>query len=124
MVYSYRTYTTKNFQDLFDSIGSRITNFKHVENKGDHQIFIVAPGLRKKDFPVQLENDNILSISYERDGENLKHLFSEGKYSKSWELPFTPEEDGLTAIYKDGILTVTINKPAEQIPASYQVKVN
>ncbi len=124
MTYSYRTYTSKNLQDLFDSIGSRITNFKHVENKDNHQIFVVAPGLRKKDFTVQLENHNVLSISYEREGENQNQLFSEGKYSKSWELPFVPRLSDINAIYLDGILTITIKKPEQQIPATYQVKVN
>ncbi len=105
-------------------------------NEDGCQIFVLAAGLIRQDFNVKLENNkdlfgnifqgSLIRISYEeRKGTNFKELFPEGRYySKSWELPFAPRLDDVSAIYLSGILTVTIKKPKQKIPTSYQINVN
>lgn len=102
-----------------------------VESKDDYQIELAAPGLEKKDFKIDL-NNNMLSISSEKEQKNevegekiMRREFSYTAFKRSFTLPDSADGDKIKAAYKEGILTITIpkrdeakEKPARQISIS------
>ena len=93
------------------------------ETKDDFMIEVAAPGLTKKDFKVNLENDQ-LTISSER---TLEKKDSEENYTRkefsyqSFQRSFSVNEqmvdgDKISAKYCDGILCVTLPKKEEVKP--------
>jgi HSP20 family protein len=115
--------------DLFDNDDYRSTPAVNIiEGDNDFIIEVAAPGLDKKDFKIDLEN-NQLTISSEkedkREDKNERSIRKEFRYSsfcRTFTLPETVENDKIKAKHKDGILYVTIPKkeiakikPARQI---------
>lgn len=75
---------------------------------------VVAPGLKKEDFTVSLE-ENILSISYEADkgaeGKWVKREFVPASFNRRFELPKKGvDADSLQASYEQGILRIQLPK--------------
>lgn len=92
------------------------------ETSDAFQILVAAPGLKREDFKVELDN-NILSISSERQDQN-EHDDKEGTFMrrefsyKAFERKFTlPEDqiqgDKIQAKYVDGILQINVPKREE-----------
>ncbi|MFL6584045.1 MAG: Hsp20/alpha crystallin family protein [Chthoniobacterales bacterium] len=87
------------------------------------------PGMRKEDIEISL-HDGMLTIAGERksetkEGENAERTerFS-GKFRRSITLPTRVESSKVSAVYKDGILTVTLPKAEEAKPKQIQVSVD
>lgn len=103
-----------------------------VETNDDFKIEVAAPGLKREDFKVELDN-NTLTISSQREEQKENTNNEENYYARrefsyhSFERSFTLPEDkveaeSIAARYEDGILYVTIPKnekakvkPAKQI---------
>ena len=90
-----------------------------VENDDDYVIEIAAPGLEKKDFNVNLENDS-LTISSEMENKSedsneryTRKEFMYKSFKRSFTLPETVSSDKIKASHKNGILFVSIPKKAE-----------
>ena len=83
-----------------------------VENEKDYQIEIAIPGLIKDDLEIMVE-DNILSISHERDEEETFRFTN--SFKKQYTLPDDITVDTITADVENGILTVTIPKVKKKI---------
>lgn len=87
-----------------------------TERDKDFLIELAAPGMAKKDFKVELEN-NTLSISSEKeekheekkDGVSRKE-FSYNSFCRSFRLPENSKADKIEAEYENGILKVAIPK--------------
>jgi len=86
------------------------------ETKNDFKVSLSAPGLKKEDFKVEVE-DGALVISAEKkeeskeDTENYRRReFSYNSFSRSFELPDNVFEDKINAKYEDGMLNVSIPK--------------
>ena len=84
----------------------------------DHQfeIELAAPGLKKEDFNVNLDN-NVLTISAEQkkseaseDKLITRREFSYSAFSRSFTLPDTIEEEQIDANYEDGVLKLFLPK--------------
>ena len=110
-------------RDLFESNRSGLpqtmpaVNIRETED--DYVVEMVSPGLNKKDFKVELDNQ-LLTISYEKEAskdeknENYtKQEFSYSSYQRSFTLPKSVESNKIEARYKDGILNITIPKKEE-----------
>ncbi len=102
----------------FSSIGSNLpsVNIKETENK--LQIDLAAPGMRKEDFKVEIDNNTLL-ISSERQEEKeesskknnfIRKEFNYQSFYRSFALPEYIDENKIKAIYKDGILHLEIAK--------------
>ena len=104
------------------------------EGNDDFVIEVVAPGMKRGDFTVALDN-NILFISSDRQegteqngrkDEYLRREYSFHAFQRSFSLPEAKVEGGkISAKYSDGILYVTVPKkeeaklkPARQIAIS------
>jgi HSP20 family protein len=102
-------------------------NVKEVEN--GYQLEVVAPGLEKEDFKLDLDK-NILTISAEKKAEtemkNEKHFRREYKY-QSFKRSFTIDEhidaDNIDAKYVNGVLLLNLPKKAEVKPAVKQISI-
>lgn len=89
------------------------------EEKDKYKIEVAAPGLKKKDFNVNLE-DNVLTISSEKEDENeekdknyMRKEFYYSSFSRSFTLPDNVKAEDIKASHSDGVLTVEVPKKEE-----------
>jgi HSP20 family protein len=89
-----------------------------VESDKVIEITAELPGLEEKDVEVNLA-DGVLTISGEKKAEKHENdknyrLFerSYGSFSRSLQLPDGVDADAITASISNGLLTVTVPKPA------------
>jgi HSP20 family protein len=94
----------------------KVPSVNITERDKDFLIEVAAPGLEKKDFKVEVEND-ILSISAEKEEmkeekENgmTRREFAYNNFCRSFRLPENSKLDKIDARYKDGILKIEIPK--------------
>ena|SRR5690348_15443475 len=86
------------------------------------------PGINEKDIDIRVEN-NMLTLRGERQFEKtvkednyLRVERNYGSFSRTFGLPNTVNTEGVSAEYKNGVLTVQLPKRAESKPK--QIKVN
>lgn len=103
------------------------TNIRETEI--DYQIEVAAPGLRKEDFHVDIQNHTLI-ISAERRDEKKKEEenftrreYNYSSFERSFRLPETVKEEDINATYKDGVLMLTIPK-AEETPKQERRQIN
>lgn len=82
------------------------------------EITAELPGVDQEDIDLRLEGD-MLTISGEKRDERKddKNRFVErsyGSFTRSFQLPFTPDAEKVTADCERGVLTVKLPKAAEQ----------
>ncbi|HRR62231.1 MAG TPA: Hsp20/alpha crystallin family protein [Paludibacteraceae bacterium] len=87
---------------------------------------VAAPGYKKDDFKIKMEDD-VLTIASEKEpkeelkeGERYtKREFNYGAFTRSFVLPDIVEGDHISASYEDGLLRITlpIKEEAKQKPA-------
>jgi HSP20 family protein len=116
------------------SAGASLPAVNVKESNDDFTIEVAAPGMKRDDFKVELDN-NVLTISSRQEdsreekdpkGEYTRREFSYQAFQRSFSLPETKVEGGkISAKYTDGILYVTVPKreeakikPARQITVS------
>src|SRR5690554_3397505 len=110
-------------RDLFDwskSEGNGLVPRVNIkENNDGFALEIAAPGMKKEDFHVELDND-MLTVSSEvsedreeRDEKYTRKEFSYHSFRRSFYLPNTVEADQINATYSDGILNLWIPKKEE-----------
>lgn len=101
--------------DLFEQLPA--ANIK--ENDNEYLIELAAPGLSKKDFHLNIENDNlIISAEKEEEKKNEEENYTRREYnyqsfSRSFNLPLTVQSDKIEAKYEDGILRLRLPKKEE-----------
>lgn len=96
-------------------------NIKETEN--DFLIEVAAPGMNKKDFKINLEN-NLMTISSERKSEKKdeedgykRREFSYQSFQRSFTIDETlVDGDKISARYAEGILFITLPKREEMKP--------
>jgi len=103
-----------NFSDSNTTLPA--VNIRETDN--NYEVEMAAPGMEKKDFKVELDN-NVLTISSEKmeeRDENGKEKYSRREFSyQSFQRSFTlpkevVDEDKIEAHYKNGVLHLTIPK--------------
>ncbi len=91
------------------------------EDENSFKVEMAAPGMKKEDFKVTLDN-GILTVSSENhqaneekdnNGKYTKREFSYQSFSRSFSLPDTVQYEKIDAKYQDGILHLTIPKKEE-----------
>lgn len=100
-----------------------------VTDTGDsYKLEAELPGFRKEDIKIDIEND-CLTISAERSMENkdektnfVKRERFYGSFSRSFDVSGI-EVEGIEAAYNDGVLTLTMPKKQEQLPASRRLEI-
>lgn len=114
------------FQNFFDSDFNDFFSRKFsdpaaniFENPESFQLDLAAPGMKKDDFKIHLEN-NILTVSSEVEDEKMEEgknytrkEFSYGSFSRSFTLPKIIDLEKIKADYESGILKVLLPKKEE-----------
>lgn len=100
-----------------------------AEHDNEFVVKVELPGVSKDDVKVTLES-NILTIRGEKKqdretkNENYHRLErTYGSFQRSFTLPSSVRSDKIEAVYKDGILTITLPKAEEAKPKLIDVKV-
>ncbi len=102
-----------------------------VEEDNTFRIDVAVPGMSRKDFRIDLEND-LLTISSEqqesKEENNLKYMrkeFSYRTFKRSFQLPESVDQEKIRASNKAGILTIELPKKEEviqQAPKQIEIK--
>ena len=112
----------KDFNELFAP--ANLTNYgvpavNIVEGESGFRLEVAAPGLKKEDFKINLEN-NVLSISAQKEQKNeettekyTRKEFSFNSFRRSFTLPNTIDGEKIVATYTDGVLNVELPKKEE-----------
>lgn len=111
------------FNDFFDTdfmpkINATAPAINVIETEKDYKVELAAPGMKKDDFTVHINNEGNLSIKMENKKENeqkekgryLRREFSYSKYEQTLILPDDVEKDKISAKVTDGVLTITLPK--------------
>ncbi len=116
---SHHRWRTTNFSDTNTTLPA--VNIK--ENENEFKVELAVPGMHKKDFQIDLEND-VLTIFSEKKEENeaTKDNYTRKEYSyqsfkRSFNLPKNVvNSDKIKASYINGELIITIPKREEAKP--------
>lgn len=104
------------------------------ETDKEYIVELAAPGMDKKDFNIELEND-LLTISTEKkdemeekdeNGNYFRKEFSYQSFERSFRVPGdVVNVEKIQANYKDGVLNIKLPKLEEKaIKASRQIKIS
>jgi len=126
------------FNDLFDtdfmpkaSATAPAINVK--ENDKAYIVELAAPGMKKEDFHVNINDEGNLIIKMEQKDEKkeedkntryLRREFSYSKFEQTLILPDDVEKDQIKARVEHGVLTVELPKHEEQkVKVSRQIEI-
>jgi len=126
-------YFNNNFFNQLNS-GSCYENRPAVnisENDKQYSIEVAAPGIDRKAFHLEIEND-VLTISTERKENKeeqkrnfLRKEFNYQSFKRSFQLPDTINQEQIKATHDAGILTLILPKKEEEVqkaPRQIEVK--
>lgn len=111
-------------RDLFDlgniaSPGATLPAVNIKDTKDSYIVEVAAPGMKKDDFKIKLDNNQLI-ISSEKETKEEEHEedytrkeFSYESFQRSFNLPQSAVADNISAKYSDGVLNITIPKKEE-----------
>jgi HSP20 family protein len=88
--------------------GTRFPSTKVTETDTEHVVSIASPGYKKADFDVSLLGDK-LTVSTQVD-EGTQNSFATSSWTRSWTVPAHTLSNDISAQYRNGVLTVTVDK--------------
>ena len=96
----------------------------------EYKIEVAAPGFKKEDFSISVEN-RILTISAQENEEKevkedkyTRREFLSSSFTRSFSLPEKIDESQIRGHYDDGVLYVTIPKGQEKVPEKKKIPLN
>jgi HSP20 family protein len=100
-----------------------------VETDDSFKLELAAPGFDKQDFSVNIEND-LLTVSATRETKSeetkeryTRREFAVASFKRSFKLPKTVNQDAISAVYENGILSVTLDKKEEAKPVVKTIQI-
>jgi HSP20 family protein len=85
-----------------------------AENKDRYKVTLAAPGMKKEDFNVNVE-DNILTISADqkeakevKDERTTRMEYNYTSFSRSFTLPEDVKQEAIDAKYENGVLVLVL----------------
>lgn len=114
----------KPWNEWFDNGGffgrvMKVPAVNVTENDDAFTVSMAAPGLKKKDFKIDVEG-NMLTISSEKEESKeekeekfTRKEYSYSSFSRSFAIPEFVNKDKIDAVYEDGILKLTLPKMEE-----------
>lgn len=113
-------FLTRDLFDGWNSEGGNAPRVNIVETNDDFIVEMAAPGRKKEDFQVELDNDMLTissDVSDNVESNNGKSFtrkeFSYRAFRRSFYLPNSVEAEKIEGRYKDGILKLVIPKKEE-----------
>ena len=127
------------FNDVFDSIFNdtffndrlitRVPAVNISESENNYHVELAAPGLKKDDFKLNLEGNNLtISVEQSSDHNDNQKNYSKREYSyssfvRSFTLPESADDGQINASYNDGILRIDIAKREEAKMVRRQIEI-
>ncbi len=102
-----------------------------AENEKSYSIEVVAPGFRKEDFKLKVDDD-VLTISAEskseqketeKEKEYTRREYSYNSFTRSFRLPDNVKDDSISAAYQDGVLKLELPKSKMQVKATKEITI-
>ena len=105
------------------SISSTTPAVNLIEQNTQFLIELAAPGNKKEDFEIEIE-DGILSISSSSNKEDntseketfTRHEFSYNSFRRSFTIPESVDVSSIEATYNEGVLLIKLLKLEEALP--------
>ncbi len=103
-----------------------------IETDEELRLTAELPGLSENDVTINLEN-SVLSVSGEKtatrsedDAEQRNHVWERryGSFSRSFTLPRTVRTDDISALFKNGVLTIHMPKIPEATGRTIKISKN
>ena len=101
-----------------------------IDNEKNYEIEVAAPGIKKDDFNVSVEN-GLLTISGQTQKEKeekkknyTRKEFSSHSFSKSFMLPENVSGDDVKASYDHGVLKLVLEKKAAEITNRKEITIS
>ena len=125
-----QTWLPDIFNDFFDNDWMVRTNatapaINVLENENSYEIEVAAPGMKKEDFKVHIDENGNLAIEMEKkvdekeekkNGHYLRREFSYSKFQQTMVLPDDVQRDKISAKVENGVLNVIIPKVEKAKP--------
>ena len=126
------------FNDLFDAdfmprANATAPAINVKESDKAYTVELAAPGMKKEDFNVHINDEGNLIIKMESKHENkeedkntryLRREFSYSKYEQTLILPDDVKQDAISARVENGVLTVDLPKVVEEkVKLSRQIEI-
>ena len=116
-------------RDDFQTGNSPFVPVNVKENEKEYVLEVVAPGMDKEDFKIDLDN-NTLTISASKkeesqtEGEkNIRREYSFRSFSRSFTLDENIDVNGIVAKYLNGVLTLNLPRKADVKETVKQISV-
>lgn len=99
--------------------GNGVPKVNIVENNEEFLVEMAAPGMKREEFHVELDNDvlviwaEVSGNEEEKSNSYTRKEFSYDSFRRSFHLPNTVEVDKIRAKYQDGMLRLQIPKKEE-----------
>ena len=107
------------FNDFFNVKSMSVPPHNIMETENDFQIEFSVPGSNKKDFEIEVENDNIKIIKKKEDLDTTNNYsrqeFNYSFFEKSFYLPESIDQSKISSKYDNGILRISLPKKSEVI---------
>ena len=107
------------FNDFFNVKPMSVPPHNIMETENDFQIEFSVPGSNKKDFEIEVENDNIKIIKKKEDLDTTNNYsrqeFNYSFFEKSFYLPESIDQSKISSKYDNGILRISLPKKSEVI---------
>ncbi|XP_030447259.1 18.1 kDa class I heat shock protein-like [Syzygium oleosum] len=124
--------SASNFPQTFrDNTAFANTRIDWKETPEAHVINADLSGLKKEEVKVEIEDDQVLQISGERnvekeDRNDTWHRVerSSGKFMRRFRLPENAKMDQVRASMENGVLTVTVPKVEERTPEVKAIEIS
>jgi HSP20 family protein len=120
------------FRDDFSTTyGRHAAPVNITETEQDFVLELVAPGLEKEDFKINLEQNN-LTISAERkpvapeakvEGKQIMKEYSFASFKRSFTIDEKIDATNIVAKYTNGVLTLNLPKKAEVKEAAKHISI-
>jgi HSP20 family protein len=90
------------------------------EFEDEYELDLLAPGVEKNDIEIDIDNDNMLTVYAEISkelNENITNFqrqeFINRGFKRSFQLPINTIPEDISAVYKNGIISLYIPKKEE-----------
>ena len=107
------------FNDFFNVKPMSVPPHNIMETENDFHIEFSVPGSNKKDFEIEVENDNIKIIKKKEDSDTTNSYsrkeFNYSFFEKSFYLPESIDQSKISSKYDNGILRISLPKKSEVI---------
>jgi HSP20 family protein len=129
---SLRRFLDDNFWDTDASLTGGSVPINVRETNLQYEMDVIAPGCRKEDFAINVEN-NTLTISFAHKDEPkeqnekagwVRNEYVQQSFTRSFTLDETVDVNKITAAYKDGILQLILpkNEKAQKWVKNIEIK--